>query len=54
MAIFDGRVEVEVGPLADFSQLVGFEDAAGQIGGHGRDLGEAVRARAGDARDEAG
>ena len=24
-------VEVEVGPLADFSQLVGFEDAAGQI-----------------------
>ena len=26
------RVEVEVGPLADFSQLVGFEDAAGQIG----------------------
>jgi cell division septum initiation protein DivIVA len=30
--IFDGRVEVEVGPLADFSQLVGFEDAAGQIG----------------------
>ena len=29
--VFDGRVEVEVGPLADFSQLVGFEDAAGQI-----------------------
>jgi hypothetical protein len=30
--VFDGRVEVEVGPLEDFSQLVGFEDAAGQIG----------------------
>ena len=30
--VFDGRVEVEVGPLNDFSQLVGFEDAAGQIG----------------------
>ncbi len=25
-------VEVEVGPLEDFSQLVGFEDAAGAIG----------------------
>jgi hypothetical protein len=25
-------VKVEIGPLADFSQLVGFEDAAGQIG----------------------
>jgi hypothetical protein len=25
-------VEVEVGPLSDFSQLVGFEDAAGAIG----------------------
>ena len=24
-------VEIEVGPLADFSQLVGFEDAAGAI-----------------------
>ncbi|MQA74815.1 MAG: hypothetical protein GEU88_10825 [Solirubrobacterales bacterium] len=30
-ALFDGLVEVEVGPLADFSQLVGFEDAAGGI-----------------------
>ena len=30
--LFDGRVEVEVGPLSDFSQLVGFEDAAGGIG----------------------
>jgi hypothetical protein len=29
--LFDGMVEVEVGPLADFSQLVGFEDAAGGI-----------------------
>ena len=29
--MFDGAVEIEVGPLADFSQLVGFEDAAGGI-----------------------
>lgn len=29
--LFDGLVKVEIGPLADFSQLVGFEDAAGQI-----------------------
>jgi hypothetical protein len=31
-AIFEGLVEVEVGPFEDFSQLVGFEDAAGAIG----------------------
>lgn len=30
--LFDGMVEVEVGPLSDFAQLVGFEDAAGDIG----------------------
>jgi hypothetical protein len=30
--LFDGMVEVEVGPLSDFSQLVGFEDAANEIG----------------------
>jgi hypothetical protein len=30
--LFDGLVEVDVGPLSDFSQLVGFEDAAGGIG----------------------
>ena len=30
--IFEGLVEVEIGPLGDFSQLVGFEDAAGKIG----------------------
>ncbi len=30
--VFEGMVEVEVGPLEDFSQLVGFEDAAGAIG----------------------
>jgi hypothetical protein len=30
--VFVGSVEVEVGPLSDFSQLVGFEDAAGGIG----------------------
>lgn len=30
--LFEGLVEVEIGPLGDFSQLVGFEDAAGGIG----------------------
>jgi hypothetical protein len=29
--LFEGQVKVEIGPLDDFSQLVGFEDAAGQI-----------------------
>jgi hypothetical protein len=29
--LFEGPVEVEIGPLSDFSQLVGFEDAAGGI-----------------------
>jgi hypothetical protein len=29
--VFDGLVEIEVGPFEDFSQLVGFEDAAGAI-----------------------
>jgi hypothetical protein len=29
--LFQGLVKVEIGPLDDFSQLVGFEDAAGQI-----------------------
>jgi chromosome segregation ATPase len=27
-----GRVKLDIGPLGDFSQLVGFEDAMGQIG----------------------
>jgi hypothetical protein len=31
-SLFEGLVKVEIGPLDDFSQLVGFEDAAGQIG----------------------
>ncbi len=31
-SIFEGLVEVEIGPLGDFSQLVGFEDAAANIG----------------------
>jgi hypothetical protein len=30
--LFEGLVEVDVGPLSDFSQLVGFEDAASEIG----------------------
>jgi hypothetical protein len=31
--LFEGTIEVEIGPLSDFSQLVGFEDAAGAIAG---------------------
>jgi len=30
--LFEGLVRVEIGPLGDFSQLVGFEDAIGQLG----------------------
>jgi hypothetical protein len=30
--VFVGSVELEVGPLSDFAQLVGFEDAANAIG----------------------
>jgi hypothetical protein len=30
---YDGKVEVEVGPLSDFAQLTGFEDAASGIDG---------------------
>lgn len=30
--IFDGLIEVEVGPLSDFQQLASFEDAANGIG----------------------
>jgi len=29
--LFEGLVRVDIGPLGDFSQLLGFEDAAGQI-----------------------
>jgi hypothetical protein len=29
---FEGQVKLEIGPLDDFSQLVGFEDAVGQLG----------------------
>jgi hypothetical protein len=31
--VFDGLIEVEVGPLSDFDQLASFEDAANGIGG---------------------
>ncbi len=31
--VFSGEVEIEVGPLKDFAQLTGFEDAAGEIDG---------------------
>ena len=30
--LYEGRVKLEIGPLGDFSQLVGFEDAAANIG----------------------
>ena len=30
--LYAGRVQLEIGPLGDFSQLVGFEDAVGQLG----------------------
>ncbi len=30
--LFEGCVEVDIGPLGDFAQLVGFEDAAREIG----------------------
>ena len=30
--VFEGRISVEIGPLGDFSQLVGFEDVVGQLG----------------------
>jgi chromosome segregation ATPase len=30
--LYAGRVKLEIGPLDDFSQLVGFEDAVGQLG----------------------
>ena len=33
--VFDGLIEVEVGPLSDFNQLASFEDAATGIGGAG-------------------
>jgi hypothetical protein len=31
-SLFEGLVRVDIGPLGDFSQLVGFEDAIGQLG----------------------
>jgi hypothetical protein len=30
--LFEGLVRMEIGPLGDFSQLVGFEDAVGRLG----------------------
>jgi len=30
--LYAGRVKLEIGPLGDFSQLVGFEDTVGQLG----------------------
>lgn len=30
--LFEGLVRLDIGPLGDFSQLVGFEDAVGRIG----------------------
>ena len=31
-SLYEGRVKLEIGPLGDFSQLVGFEDTVGQLG----------------------
>jgi uncharacterized coiled-coil protein SlyX len=31
-SLYEGRVRLEIGPLGDFSQLVGFEDTVGQLG----------------------
>jgi hypothetical protein len=30
--LYEGRVKLEIGPLGDFSQLVGFEDTVGRLG----------------------
>jgi hypothetical protein len=30
--LFEGLIKLEIGPLGDFSQLVGFEDAIGRLG----------------------
>jgi hypothetical protein len=30
--LFEGKVRLEIGPLGDFAQLVGFEDAVGRLG----------------------
>jgi hypothetical protein len=30
--LFEGEIKLEIGPLGDFSQLVGFEDAVGKLG----------------------
>jgi hypothetical protein len=30
--VYEGQVKLEIGPLGDFSQLVGFEDAVGKAG----------------------
>jgi hypothetical protein len=32
-AVFSGPVKLEIGPLGDYSQLVGIEDAIGELGG---------------------
>ena len=31
-SLFEGLIKLEIGPLGDFSQLVGFEDAVGRLG----------------------
>jgi hypothetical protein len=31
-ALYEGQIKLEIGPLGDFSQLVGFEDTVGQLG----------------------
>ena len=51
--LYEGTIEVEVGPLDDFSQLVGFEDAAGAIAATSEISVKRFTARPGDARDSA-
>jgi hypothetical protein len=33
--LFEGLIKLEIGPLGDFSQLVGFENAVGRLGAQG-------------------
>ena len=48
---FEGTIQVEIGPLGDYSQLVGIEDAIERLGAT-RDLDRALLGGPGDAEDE--
>ena len=49
--LFEGLVRVEIGPLEDFSQLVGFEDASGTDRRHVGYLGRALLRGSSDPLD---